>query len=857
MKVALCQIAWNECDVIGRSIRSCKDIIDLAIVVIDSRTTDNTAEEAQKACDELGIQCIIEVKDWVDFSTNRNYVFDIARDNDVDFGIILDADEVIVADKFDKLSLDADGYNNVVEYGGQTFMSIRIVNLRKPWKWNDVIHNYLSCEGLNGCADLPQVKIFHYHDGYRSKIPDKIVKDIEILKKAVEDNPEYARYWFYYAQTLRENGQLDEAIVAYKQRLSLQGWDEETWYSMFMVGFIYIAKNDFDQALIWMTKAYQFRPARIEPLYHLSVFCRNNNYRHLAYIYSRMCIETPKPNDYLFIEDEVYNYLSLLEYGISLYWVGKFEEAKNVNDYLMNMDLPESVLNQIKKNNEYCIKMCKKGSVNSHSKKDTLKLYDNPLSYFDKVFLIHDETNEERHNNCLAEFKKIGLVYEEVDVVYIANEQGGLGNKLSHRKCVEIAKINGYKDILILEDDFKFEDNWKHNVASALLELPPSYNMLYLGGNVYGDIVQYSPHLCETNGIYVTHALVLNENIYDLILASVSDDSNQSYTLYVDAYDRFLQEKIRPLQGAFVLSTFTVGNYDCKSTVDDNTDASVDEIMRLSYLMHQPKFIYYNDAMSTFGDAYVSMYDFKRVRLEEADVNGLLWFGVYTEQEYDKLISIKSKINMHWCGSDTLFCLADKSRIEALAQKDNICFTVENKLQYNELKGHLKDLTIAPMYAGPMEMQLLEKGNYVLVYTPDRRQLYNVDLMFTIAKEMPHINFIFIGKKHEEDLPNVKQLGWVDQDTVNNLVSRANIYLRITEHDGFSDLMVKAFLCNTHVITNWDYFGVKTLKRKEDIEDAINYYMELPVDDYVAEFYGNRTNLNNWDAILKYKHNDC
>ena len=357
MKVVLTMIAWNEADVIGRAIESCSSFIDHAVIVVDDRTKDGTEYAAESICTQYGIPLTIERMKWVDFATNRNRAMDLARESGCDYSLILDADEITILNEFKKDELFEAGYNSVVEYGGQKFMSLRLIRLDMPWVWRGVIHNYLECPGLTTTPELPSLGIYHLHDGYRSKDPNKVKKDVKILKKAVKDNPDSSRYWFYYAQTLRENGQYKESIEAYKKRISFQDWPEETWYSMYMIASQYQILDDFDNALTWYLKAYQFRPSRSEPVYQLAVYCRTKNYRHLSHMFSRMAIETKKPNDLLFIEFDVYEYLSLFEYAISCYWVGKFKECFDGNAWLIeNIDLPENYYNQAKENLTFAAK---------------------------------------------------------------------------------------------------------------------------------------------------------------------------------------------------------------------------------------------------------------------------------------------------------------------------------------------------------------------------------------------------------------------------------------------------------------------------------------------------------------------
>jgi hypothetical protein len=67
--------------------------------------------------------------------------------------------------------------------------------------------------------------------------------------------------------------------------------------------------------------AYQFCPSRLEPILYVARYYRETKQYHLGHLFSRLCVETPYPDDILFIEKNIYEYELPLEYGICCYWI--------------------------------------------------------------------------------------------------------------------------------------------------------------------------------------------------------------------------------------------------------------------------------------------------------------------------------------------------------------------------------------------------------------------------------------------------------------------------------------------------------------------------------------------------------
>lgn len=111
---------------------------------------------------------------------------------------------------------------------------------------------------------------------------------------------------------------------------------------------------------------------------------------------------------------------------------------------------------------------------------------------------------------------------------------GGTGGcALSHRRAIERARQEGWRNVLILEDDARFSPTAAalEMLGEALSRLQGDY-MLYLGFNKptpYGRCVasgRDGVSLWKTEGVLATHAYLLPASMYERVLALLPEEGN-------------------------------------------------------------------------------------------------------------------------------------------------------------------------------------------------------------------------------------------------------------------------------------------------------------------------------------------
>lgn len=147
-------------------------------------------------------------------------------------------------------------------------------------------------------------------------------------------------------------------------------------------------------------------------------------------------------------------------------------------------------------------------------------------TYFDKVFYINLADDVARNEFLLCQFGEFGVAnYERVEAVKLAELPEGekyrnfikedskyilgqLSCRLSHLKCIQLAKKRGYQSVLIFEDDAYFlqDPNQLLNDNRRMLE---HWDMLYFGGLV-------EPHF--RGQVVCAHAYGVKHTMFDDII---------------------------------------------------------------------------------------------------------------------------------------------------------------------------------------------------------------------------------------------------------------------------------------------------------------------------------------------------
>lgn len=336
-KVCLNMIVKNEAKNLPRLFDSLKDIID-DYVIIDTGSKDDTVKVIKEYWDNLKIKGHIETIPFKNFAYNRTEGLKLARKKSKsDFILLLDADMVLVNQGFEKSQLlgkeviTIKQKNSFIEWSNVRFISRKI-----EATCVGVTHEYYDTKGgIN--EELNTLYIQDIGDGGCKE--DKFERDIRLLEQGIKDEPNNNRYYFYLAQSYRDTNNLDKAIEYYKKHIEIPGWDEEIWYSHYMISTLYLRKNMVKEAEEWALKGFIYRPRRPEALYSMCKYFRENGQNDKSYYYYSLAKSLPDPRaDTLFVETKIYDYELDYEHSIINFYIPWADKKSAIKSGLKVID---------------------------------------------------------------------------------------------------------------------------------------------------------------------------------------------------------------------------------------------------------------------------------------------------------------------------------------------------------------------------------------------------------------------------------------------------------------------------------------------------------------------------------------
>lgn len=323
--LCLNMIVKNESKIIRRLLKSTLKWID-SFCICDTGSTDNTVEIIETFYKENNIPGKIVYEPFQDFGHNRSFAMRACTDvPNSDYILLLDADMIfwvnpeLTAEQFKSQLTKSDAHYIFQGSEQMYYKNTRIVRNRMGMSYWGVTHEYVQVPPNTVYHQIDKNSAFINDIGDGGSKNDKFLRDVRLLKKGLETLPNNDRYTFYLANSLKDSGQLDEAIETYKKRIEIGGWVEEVWFSYYNIAQCYKHKGDMANAIQSWLDAYQAYPNRIENLYEIVNYYRLANKPRLAYpfyVLAKNELNKGHRLEYLFMQKDVYDYK--LEYEMSI-----------------------------------------------------------------------------------------------------------------------------------------------------------------------------------------------------------------------------------------------------------------------------------------------------------------------------------------------------------------------------------------------------------------------------------------------------------------------------------------------------------------------------------------------------------
>jgi glycosyltransferase involved in cell wall biosynthesis len=364
-KICLAMIVKNELHNMRKCLESVKDVINYW-VICDTGSTDGTQQFIKDLMAEWGIPGELHERPWSDFATNRTESLRLARDKG-DYTLVMDADDYleINGDASVLQNLKFDQYHLKITHGALEYSRVQLVRNEYEWKYVGVLHEYL--DGPKDVKLFPAVVLNNViirasasdtRNGFSGS--KKYISDALILEKALLDDTLdpglKSRYWFYLAQSYRDAGEHARSLIAYQQRVELGGWEEELYYSRYMIARLKVVMKYKEEEIIdAFLKAWESRPGRVDALFDLIIYLRGQDRFALAWALVTIGVKIPPTKDNLFVRSDIQQWRMLDEYSILAARTGNKEEAIRAAKTLIESPLatkliPENERERIGKN---------------------------------------------------------------------------------------------------------------------------------------------------------------------------------------------------------------------------------------------------------------------------------------------------------------------------------------------------------------------------------------------------------------------------------------------------------------------------------------------------------------------------
>lgn len=345
--LCLNMIVKNESKVITRLLSSVVPIID-TYCICDTGSTDDTVEIITKFFQEKGIEGKIVTEPFKDFGYNRSFALKECAGMS-DYALLMDADMILEVNDFDKSILGtADSFCLLQGNDDFYYQNMRIVRNNGAFKYIGVTHEHVSTPPNNHNINIRKNQLFIKDVGDGGSKADKFDRDIRLLTQGIADEPTNVRYHFYLANSYKDSGKFDEAIVYYHKRIDMGDWEQEVWYSYYNIANIYEARNDMGNAVLYWLKCYNHNPQRLENVHKLVQYYRMTGEcksAKLFYDIAKSAMEKGINKDsYLFLANDVYTYKFEYEYSIIACYLG-IKDISDAVSKILNHCTDESIIN--------------------------------------------------------------------------------------------------------------------------------------------------------------------------------------------------------------------------------------------------------------------------------------------------------------------------------------------------------------------------------------------------------------------------------------------------------------------------------------------------------------------------------
>ena len=356
--LCLNMIVKNEVANLERCLRSVVDNIT-CWVIADTGSSDGTQDLIRSFFEARGVPGELHSIPFENFGQARNEALDLARASPLRFDYLLLADadmELTVDDPNFARHLTADAYQ-LHQDSGVAYWNTRLLRRDAQARYVGVTHEYLDIRG-GETRQLDGVAYIDHASG--ANRAGKFARDAALLSAALEtetDSGLRARYTFYLANSLRDDGDRAGALKYFLERARLGHWPEEVFVSLLNAAEIKNALgHPIEEVLATYAEATAACPTRAEAYHGAARLCRNNARHEQGYQFAAQGLTIPLPRAGLFVSGWIYSYGLLDELAVTAYWTSRYDECIAACDRLLaEPSLPKDQHPRVLQNKQFAV----------------------------------------------------------------------------------------------------------------------------------------------------------------------------------------------------------------------------------------------------------------------------------------------------------------------------------------------------------------------------------------------------------------------------------------------------------------------------------------------------------------------
>jgi glycosyl transferase family 25 len=143
------------------------------------------------------------------------------------------------------------------------------------------------------------------------------------------------------------------------------------------------------------------------------------------------------------------------------------------------------------------------------------------------VFYINLASRTDRKEHVEQQLAKIGIPSTSIqrfDAIRPANGNGAIGCTMSHMRCLQKAKEEGWEHLCIVEDDIEFLDpNLFVKQMNQFLEIHPVWDVVLLGGNNVPPYQKIDQTCVRVQSCQTTTGYLIKNHYYDILIQNIKE----------------------------------------------------------------------------------------------------------------------------------------------------------------------------------------------------------------------------------------------------------------------------------------------------------------------------------------------